>query len=99
MKLLCEKMLDGDFIRWSDIREVLYIPSLPSRTHCQFTSAEISVSLPCGAEYTAKVQYFPIYALMKIKKQCPNVKIKFDKTWAAVLLLITIVLAVTAGLG
>lgn len=84
--------LIDDFIKWSEIKEISYMPGGLGKHRYNISSVDIYVSKQ-GRPYshTVSISHFPLYGLRLMKKHLPEAK--FDLTF------IWIVLAIPAALG
>lgn len=106
-KIVCVMNRDGmylknDFIPWGKIVKITYIPEFVYRYHAdiryRYTRLLITVCNSLGKEHDIEVKNFPFYGLFKLKRLCPDKKIKFIAKevsfviwiWSAVLALLLI---------
>lgn len=91
--------LENNFILWDKIHKITYIPDTPSKyqysvLHHRYTRLNLTVTGETGEEYDVEIKNFPFYGLFKLKKFCPDKKIKF----AAKFILVEIIILIIAML-
>jgi hypothetical protein len=74
--------LENDLLPWGEIAEIVYCPQMPSR-HSTFhknpTHAIVFIGHTSDTDKFVKIPHFPLYGLMAIKKQMPEIPIRIKK--------------------
>lgn len=91
--------LENNFIPWDKIHKITYIPNTPSRyqhsvLHHRYTRLNLTLTGETGEGYDVEIKNFPFYGIFKLKKFCPDKKIKF----AAKFILCEIIILIIAML-
>lgn len=87
-------VLENDVIPWSDIDAILYCPRVLGRTTAykmSYTYAKVYTKGTAKAEYITEVLHFPLYGVKKIKKQHPEITIRFEKMGICVIIGIALI--------
>lgn len=93
---------ENNFIPWNKINKIEYIPDTAGRQYeiklalYGYTRLKLTLNGETGKEYDAEIKNFPLYGLFKLKKFCPDKKIKFaakNVLWALVFLGIAMIVS------
>lgn len=85
--------LKNEWIPWSEIQSVRYIPEVPSRHKRKCCRLSIVRKKQSGKEFTTEIQHFPYYGLRKIREGRPRLVVTYD--WGEAR---TVLIAVGVGL-
>ena len=86
--------IDSGVLPWEDIKSISFQTAMHSRVRYRPSCATL-----CVKNYTVEIAHFPFYALRRIKKHCPEVKITVqEKGWILFWALFPTLLAVAFGL-
>lgn len=70
--------LKNEWIPWSEIQSVRYIPEVPSRHKRKCCRLSVVRKKQSGKEFTTEIQHFPYYGLRKIRERRPRLVVTYD---------------------
>lgn len=88
---------ENELLLWTNIKSVSFKIAMHSRF--RYRPACTTFSIKNAGEYEIDIMHFPFYGLRKIKRYCPNVKVKVhNKGWIMFLALCPTIIAIVLSL-
>lgn len=87
---------ENNFVPWNKIKKITYIPDVPGKhqhtvIHHRYTRLKLTLNSETDEKYDVEIKNFPFYGLFKLKKFCPDKKIKFSAKFILVKIIILII--------
>lgn len=83
-------LLENDFIEWKKINKITFKPRMSSKHHAAYTHATVSVGPGQMTIRSIDIMHFPAYALRRIKKHNPEIKVEVEKKAVAIIVFVAL---------